>query len=166
MKPLPISSFSLPFLTPSSVFLLLSLSLILLSPTPCQALSLFQPFLQAPQPPPTPHSLSSSSSSLQHGLGLEQQQQHEAQASSPPPNTTDLIAQLSRNIPPCALDCVVELTNITTECLEGSEGTSDQVCLCSDDVSHYTRVLGCVQKKCTMEESIGQFYSVPFFSTQ
>ncbi|KAK4166237.1 CFEM domain-protein [Cladorrhinum sp. PSN259] len=65
-----------------------------------------------------------------------------------------LLSNLASNIPVCAYGCINKLTNVTADaeaCL--MEGKEDE-CLCSDDVGHYTAVLACVRKNCTLEESI------------
>lgn len=169
MKPLPTS----PLLSIPSSFLLLT---FLILPAPSEATPQFLPHSFFPQHQPRPQSLlpistpprplPPSSFLSQTDIVVSGQQPQDLS----PPNTTtttitttitttttDLIAQLSENIPLCALGCVVELTNVTKECLDGKRGMGeeDQVCLCSDDEGHYTRVLGCVRRRCTIEEGIG-----------
>ncbi|KAK4189845.1 hypothetical protein QBC35DRAFT_122246 [Podospora australis] len=71
-------------------------------------------------------------------------------------NSSSLLTELGNDIPECVHGCMNELTNVTADaaaCLALGV-RDDEACLCSGDVSYYTRVLACVQEHCIMEESI------------
>ncbi|KAK4458508.1 hypothetical protein QBC42DRAFT_185807, partial [Cladorrhinum samala] len=96
---------------------------------------------------PSSSSSSSSSTSVSFVSALTRKTDHE------PPGLS-LLSNLASNIPLCAHGCINQLTNITTEaeaCL--LQGKEDE-CLCDEDVGHYTAVLSCVQRDCTLEESV------------
>ncbi|KAK4228918.1 hypothetical protein QBC38DRAFT_360661, partial [Podospora fimiseda] len=65
-----------------------------------------------------------------------------------------LLPNLAANIPVCAYGCINDLTNVTINAETCLRYNKENECLCSDDVNHYMEVLGCVQRNCTLEESI------------
>ncbi|KAK3314695.1 hypothetical protein B0H66DRAFT_318794 [Apodospora peruviana] len=83
-------------------------------------------------------------------------------SSSSPPLTLSF-PDIAATVPPCGLDCVIQLAP-NSSCLDGNP-QGDALCLCENDIlSYYPAVLSCVQEKCSTEESLGEFCPCTSFS--
>jgi len=124
----PSSSSSSRSLSPSCPSLLFSLALLQILPQPCIGATLDLP---ASVPRSIPH--------------------HAVAATNNTLNLTLAFPDIAARVPACGLGCIIELAP-NKSCLE--QPAHD--CLCDEhDLNYYPTALSCVQRYCTMEESVG-----------